>query len=235
MTDAYEELPLPRTELALEALRHAKRTEHPAIFNHSLRTYLHGRASGERRGLLPGRDYDDELLFLGCVLHDAGLTPEGDGDQSFDLDGADLAARFLTERGMPADRVEIVWDAIALHLHHDLAMRKRPEIALVTAGAALDLGLDDPHALPPGHADRVHAVLPRLHAAAVLHDAIVGQALAKPHKAPPFSLPGELVRRTTGAAWPTWEELDRAVGWNDYDGYRPESRARTPARSGLPA
>ncbi|WP_410537724.1 HD domain-containing protein [Streptomyces sp. KL2] len=104
MTGPYEELPLPRTELALEALRHAKRTEHPSIFNHSLRTYLHGRASGERRGLLPGRDYDDELLFLGCVLHDAGLTPQGDGDQSFDLDGADLAARFLTERGMPADR-----------------------------------------------------------------------------------------------------------------------------------
>lgn len=215
--DDYRDLPFPRTDLALEAMRFARRVEEPAIFNHSMRAYLYGRFLGERRGLLPGRDYDDELLFLGCVLHDTGLSTQGDGDQPFDLDGADVAARFLAERGMAADRIEIVWDAIALHLYSGIAVRKRPEIALVTLGSGYDLGPDPEHPLPRGYADRIHAVLPRLRAAVRLHDAIVGQALAKPHKAPPFTMPGELVRQHTGATWPTWEQLMAGPpSWNDY-------------------
>jgi hypothetical protein len=156
------------------------------------------------------------------VLHDAGLSGEGDGDQSFDLGGADLAAGFLTEQGLSAERVEVVWDAIALHLRFEIAMRKRPEIALVCAGAGYDIGPVESAPLPPGYADRVHAVLPRLHAAAVLHDTIVGQALDKPQTAPPFTVPGELVRRRTGATWPTWAQLaNRTPSWHDYDGYHP--------------
>jgi hypothetical protein len=219
---AYDDLDLPRTELAAQALRHARDLEDPAILNHSVRTYLYGRFAGRLQGLHPGRDYDDELFFLGSVLHDTGLTPEGDGDQQFNLDGADLAARFLAEQGLPDDRIEIVWDAIALHFHHDIAIRKRPEIALVSTGAGFDLGLAPPELLPPEYTDRVHAALPRLHIAAVLHDAIVGQALAKPQKGGPFSFAGELVRQKTGAAWPTWQQMASTSGrWDDYDGYQP--------------
>ncbi len=169
---------------------------------------------------LEARPDHDELLFLGCALHDIGLREQGNGDQRFDLDGADLAAGWLTERGVAPDRVEVVWDATALHLSFEIASRKRPEIALVTAGAGYDLGPEGP-TLPDGYAERVHAVLPRLHAAAVLYDTIVGQALEKPQKAPPFTVPGELVRQATGQPWPTWRELMEGAGWGDYDGYRP--------------
>ncbi|MEQ4715748.1 HD domain-containing protein [Nonomuraea sp. B19D2] len=219
--DIYWGLPFPWTELTLKATLLARGIEQPAIFNHSMRTYLYGRFLGEQQGLRPGADYDDELLFLGCVLHDAGLSEKGNGDQRFDLDGADLAADWLTEQGLPSEKVEVVWDAIALHLHYEIAIRKRPEIALVTAGAGYDLGPTGP-ALPDGYADRIHAVLPRLHAAAVLHDEIVGQALDKPQKAPPFSMSGELVRQVTRESWPTWKELFQTAGWKDYDGYDAE-------------
>jgi HD domain len=218
--DEYGDLPFPRTELAVSATRFARDSTQPAIFNHSMRSYLYARFLGEQRGLRPGRDYDDELLYLGCLLHDVGLGERGNGDQRFELDGADLAARWLGEQGVSPDRVEVVWDAIALHLTYEIATRKRPEIALVTMGAGYDLGPEGP-ALPDGYAERVHAVLPRLHAAAVLHDAIVGQAVEKPQKAPPFSPPGELVRQVTGQSWPTWRELVEGAGWGDYDGYRP--------------
>ncbi|MFB4280536.1 MULTISPECIES: HD domain-containing protein [unclassified Nonomuraea] len=220
MTALYGSLPFPWNDLTRNATRFARDLEEPAIFNHSMRTYLYGRLIGERQDLRPGRDYDDELLFLACVLHDTGLSEPGDGDQRFDLDGADLAADFLTAEGVPPEKVEVVWDAIALHLSPEIALRKRPEIALVTAGAGFDLGAAEP-ALPPGYADEIHAVLPRLHAAAVLHDAIVGQALVKPRKAPPFSVPGELVRQATRRTWPTWRELTGNSAWDDYDGYRP--------------
>ncbi|MEV7027590.1 HD domain-containing protein, partial [Kitasatospora sp. NPDC093558] len=212
-SDDYGELAFPATDLAHRTLRYAKTLLPAAIFHHSLRTYLYGRLLGERRGLRPGRDYDDELLFLGCALHDCGLSDEGNGDQRFELDGADLAVRFLAEQGVPPDRTDVVWDAVALHTDREIAARKRPEIALVAQGAGFDLG-GGPDALPHGYADRVHRALPRLHAAAVLHDSIVGQALEKPHKAPPFTMAGELVRRATGRAWPAWEELARSSGWN---------------------
>ncbi|MFB4287866.1 HD domain-containing protein [Nonomuraea sp. ATR24] len=218
MLDTYGNLTFPWTGLTLNAVRFARDLVARPIFNHCMRAYLYGRFLGEQQGLRPGQDYDDELLLLGCVLHDAGLSERGDGDQRFDLDGADLAAGFLAEQGVAPERVEVVWDAIALHLHPQLAARKRPEIALVAAGSGYDLGPDGP-ALPPGYADRIHAVLPRLHAAAVLHDAIVGQAAAKPQKAPPYTMPGELVRQATGQRWPTWRELMEAGGWGDYDGY----------------
>ncbi|MGA5559533.1 HD domain-containing protein [Streptomyces lavendulocolor] len=225
LQETHGETAFPTTDIAQTALRHAQALLSPAIFNHSLRTYLYGRFLGERQGLQPDRDYDDELLFLGCVLHDCGLSAEGDGSQRFELDGADLAVRLLTEQGVPPDRTEIVWDAIALHMDREIALRKRPEIALVAIGAGFDLGggLDR---LPDGYAERVHRSLPRLHAAAVLHDSIVSQALAKPHKAPPFTMPGELVRQATGRTWPSWQQLARSSGWNDYDGYRPDSPDR---------
>ncbi|MFI6532089.1 HD domain-containing protein [Nonomuraea sp. NPDC050547] len=212
--ETYDGLPFPRTALAIEAVRHARAIESPPIFNHSMRTYLYGRFTGETQGVLPGRDYDDELFFLACVLHDVGLSEPGNGRRSFEIDGADLAANWLVERGLPRDRAEVVWDAVALHLSPAIALRKRPEIALVTAGAGYDIGGDGPP-LPAGYAERVHAVLPRLRAAAALHDEILAQALADPRKAPPFSLPGELVRRATGQTWPTWREM---AGWGDYDG-----------------
>ncbi|MEU2561624.1 HD domain-containing protein [Streptomyces longispororuber] len=215
---ALRELGFPESALALEAVQYVRTLEAPALFHHSMRTYLYGRRIGERQGLVPGRDYDDELFFLGSVLHDLGLTEEGDRDQRFDVDGADVAAEFLTRHGVAADRVEVVWDAIALHTSEGIASRKRPEIALVSAGTRLDIA-GDAGQLPPGYADRVHAVLPRLHAAPVLRAAIVSQALAKPGKAPLYSLPGELTRQWTGAPAPTWEEVTQAPGWNDYEGY----------------
>ncbi|WKX72783.1 HD domain-containing protein [Streptomyces sp. XD-27] len=215
---ARDGLPLPRTEVALAALRFAESIEHTAIFHHSVRTYFYGRLLGERRGLQPGRDYDDQLLFLGCVLHDVGLSAQGDGDQRFEVDGADLAAEFLTKQGVPAGEVEVVWDAIALHTSDGIAIRKRPEIALVSAGTKFDI-IGGPDPLPAAYVDRVHAALPRLHASPVLRDAIVAQTLDKPGKAPLFSVPGDLHRARTGSPWPTWEQLTVAADWDGYDGY----------------
>jgi hypothetical protein len=118
-----------------------------------------------------------------------------------------LAVRLLTEHGVSSDRAEVVWDAIALHMDREIALRKRPEIALVAVGAGFDLG-GGPDALPDGYADRVHRLLPRLHAAAVLHDSIVSQALTKPHKAPPFTMRENLCGKRpagpgpAGSNWP---------------------------------
>lgn len=181
----------------------------PAIFHHSVRTYLYGRFLGQQVGM--DGDYDDELFYLGAVLHDIGLTDRGDGEQRFELDGADLAANHLREQGLSEDRVEVVWDAIALHTSPDLAARKRPEIALVSVGAGADLG-GGPAALPESFAELTGQQFPRLDVTTALYDAIVGQAKRRPEKAPPFTLPGALLQQETGVAWPTWSDLTTELG-----------------------
>ena len=213
--DDFGDLPFPRTTLAGAATRLAASTEDPAIFHHSMRTYLYGRVLGRRQGVEPGRDYDDELLYLGCVLHDLGLGTRGTGAGRFELDGADLARQFAVDNGVPAGRADIIWDAVTLHTSPDIAERKRPEIGLVSLGAGFDLG-GDPAALPAGYSGHVHRWLPRLHAAVALHDTIVAQAVNRPEKAPPFTLAGELVRQQTGTAWPSWRDIAGSPGWGDY-------------------
>ena len=105
--------------------------------------YLFGEILGKRNGL----KYDRELLYLGAVMHDLGLTEKFDsGDQRFEVDGADAAQTFVLEHGLSAEKAEIVWDAIALHTSSGIASRKQPEIALVHLGAGADLfgmGLED--------------------------------------------------------------------------------------------
>lgn len=40
------------------------------LFNHVMRSFAFGRAAGEQQGAR----FDPEMLFLGSVLHDLGLT-----------------------------------------------------------------------------------------------------------------------------------------------------------------
>ncbi|WP_028925063.1 DUF4440 domain-containing protein [Pseudonocardia acaciae] len=211
----YADLRLPRTGLAVEAYRFAEAGVPAFVFHHSVRSYVYARELAGRRGLGPA-DYDDELLFLGCVLHDMGLSERGNGDQRFEVDGADLAAEFLRDRGVDERRVEIVWDAIALHTSVGIAGRKRPEIALTHAGTGADvLGMDRDQ-LPDELVERVHAVLPRADIGYALTDAIVAQAARNPGKADPSTFPGHLLRPCVPVGtMPEWRELIARNGWGD--------------------
>ncbi|GAA2580507.1 HD domain-containing protein [Actinomadura fulvescens] len=195
MADHFTDFDMPDTELTRKALAFAEELETPALVNHCVRTYLFGRAAGEAQGLRPGADYDDELLFLAAVLHDAGLSERGDGDQRFEVDGADVAAAFLRDQGVAEDRIDIVWQAIALHTTLGVAHRLRPEIALTHLGAGADVVAQGIEAFPEGLVDRVHAAIPRLLPDAGLGDAILDQALRNHDKAPPASLAFELLRK----------------------------------------
>src|SRR5258708_36153431 len=82
------------------------------------------------------------------------------GKQRFEVDGADAAAEFLQDKGIPKESIEVVWDAIALHTSGGIVERKRPEIALVSAGAGADaagFGIDQ---LPRKAVAQVIALLP---------------------------------------------------------------------------
>ena len=234
MTDApataFEALTLPDTDIAREAYRFAEEATPEFVLNHSIRSYIFARTHGARRGLRAGIDYDDELLFLGCVLHDIGLSEQSNGDQRFEVDGADTAAAFLRERGVDERRVEIAWDAIALHTSPGIANRKATEVALSQAGVATDILGAERETLPAGLAEELHALLPRADLGYALSDAILAQAKDKPQKAIPLTFAGELLRHHLPyGAYPSWYDLLGTAGWGDKPiGAGARRRAETP-------
>ncbi|MFI5753353.1 nuclear transport factor 2 family protein [Streptomyces sp. NPDC051644] len=213
----YADFELPLTELTVGALRFAEETEPGVIYRHSLRSYLFAAELADGRGLKPGIDYDDELVFLSCVLHDLGLSEKGNGDQRFEVDGADLAARFLRDHGAGEDTVAVVWDAVALHTSDGIAARKGPEVALAQAGIGLDILGRGKEELRPGFAERIHTAFPREDLGYALTDIVAEQALANPAKAGPIGgFPGQVLRsHLPYGELPDWHDLIDRSGWGD--------------------
>src|SRR5215472_17277302 len=115
------DLEFPQTQLAKVADELARAAEPDFLYNHSVRSYLFARVAAAARGLAPGEGYDDELLFLSCILHDVGLTAQADRGRRFEVDGAEAAADMLRANGLEAARAQVVWDAIALHTSPGIA------------------------------------------------------------------------------------------------------------------
>ncbi|WP_067846008.1 HD domain-containing protein [Nocardia lijiangensis] len=213
-------LALPSTPLAARATELIDRELAPHLRNHSVRGFLFSRAVAAQHGLAPGSGYDEELMYLICALHDIGLGDIANGDQRFEVDGADYAARFLEDNGVTDDRVDVVWDAIAAHTSglSDSPVyrrRRRPEIWVAVQGIGLDIGAS-PADFPPGYADLVHARYPRHGGSRALADSVERQALANPRKAPPGSLPGDILRqRHPELPYLTWDAILATSGWGD--------------------
>jgi hypothetical protein len=122
------------SKIAKDAVELSRSGSPPYLFNHAMRTFLYGSLVG--RGL--GASFDEEMLFLACVLHDLGLTESYAGDLPFEIQGAQAAKQFLDQRGYSKSSAEIVWDGIAMHASA-IGQFKRPEIALVGEGAGADV------------------------------------------------------------------------------------------------
>src|SRR3954452_39164 len=83
---------LPDSTLVREATELVRDTESPLLFNHSTRVYYFGSLAGKTRGL----KFDPELLYIGAMFHDMGLTPQyGSQADRFEVDSANAARTFL--------------------------------------------------------------------------------------------------------------------------------------------
>ena len=208
-------LDLPQTELTTAAQRFATNALPELVYNHSVRSYLFARAIAHAQGLIPLGD-DDELLFLSCVLHDLGVTDAANGDQRFEVDGADAAATFLREHQVDPGRVEVVWQAVALHTSVGLAHRFGPVVALTSAGVGTDIVGIQRALLPTGFADLVHRQWPRHDLGFALSALVADQIEANPAKGIPTTLPAQMHQLTYPTSTPpTWFDLVDASGWGD--------------------
>jgi HD superfamily phosphodiesterase len=134
---------IPDTALVRDVTAFIREAENDLLFDHSRRVFLFGALQGLRRGLQP----DLELLYVGAMFHDIGLTDAyRTSTLRFEVDGANAAREFLLERGVDEVDARKVWLSIALHTTPNVPEFLEPEIALVTAGVETDvlgIGRDD--------------------------------------------------------------------------------------------
>jgi hypothetical protein len=192
--DSVAGRPLPSAGVGSELVSSAERAMrdalHPSIFNHTMRV-LHLA----RHLPAPHPAPDHVALAVAVLFHDSGTIRENDGEQRFEVEGADAAARFLEGWDWTPDCIRPVWEAIALHTSPGIAERFGPLARVVRTAVLIDLGCT---AMPVASTPALDAQLaryPRSEIERVLPDMVVAQALARggAMKAPPFSWPGALV------------------------------------------
>ena len=127
---------VPDSPLITETLEYAQKLYEPYLFNHAVRSWLFAETIGRARGI----DYDREVVAVGTLLHDIGLTASVSGPNRFEVNGADAARSFFKGEGLSDRRAQLIWDLVALNSTPSLALHKEPEVAVGTMGIGLDYG-----------------------------------------------------------------------------------------------
>jgi hypothetical protein len=127
---------VPDSPLITEVLEYAQKLYEPYLFNHAMRSWLFAAKIGHMKGI----DCDREVVAIGTILHDIGLTAGVSGSHRFEVNGAAAALSFVKERGLSPRRAQLIWDLVALNSTPSLALHKEAEVALGTMGIGLDYG-----------------------------------------------------------------------------------------------
>ena len=144
--------------LVAAVIEYAQRLSEPYLFNHAMRSWLFAEAIGRTKGI----DYDHEVVAIGTILHDIGLTASVSGWNRFEVNGAKAAVAFIKDQGFSDRRTQLVWDLIALNSTPSLALHKEPEVAVGTMGIGLDYGGFGLEVLPVSDLERILSAFPRL-------------------------------------------------------------------------
>ena len=132
---------VPDTPLIDSAIAFAKDHLNEMSFNHIMRSFLLGFCIASKDPKLSNRDL--EVHAISAILHDMGWDQTGrlvSKHKRFEVDGADAARDFLGREAPHWDehRVQLVWDAIALHTMPSINQYKEVEVAYCARGIGTD-------------------------------------------------------------------------------------------------
>lgn len=134
---------VPDTLLITKALDFVRQECSELTFNHVVRTWLFGALVASKH--LETEGYDTELFAISAILHDLAWDcsrPQFvSKDKRFEVDSANAARDFLRREAPHWDerKLQLSWDAIALHTISSIASYKEPEVFLTASGVGLDL------------------------------------------------------------------------------------------------
>jgi len=127
---------LPDPPLVREARRIIEQAAPRSLLDHSIRTFLLGRAYGQAHGI----ECDEEGLLLAALFHDLGLCGDRrDPRLPFQIVGSRALRAFLGERGVAPDRIEPMVDAIDFHMQLRPRWSKGTTVGLLQVGAWMDI------------------------------------------------------------------------------------------------
>src|SRR5687768_4430579 len=149
---------VPDGPLITAVIEYAQRLSEPYLFNHAMRSWLFAELIGRTKGI----NFDREVVAIGTILHDIGLTAGVTGPNRFEVNGADAARSFIAGRGLSHRRAQLIWDLVALNSTPSLALHKEPEVAIATMGIGLDFGGFGLDALQASDIGRIVSAFPRL-------------------------------------------------------------------------
>jgi hypothetical protein len=199
------------TPMVHDAIELARSSSEPYLFNHVMRSWLFGVLIAEGANPEP----DPELLAVSAVLHDLGLTDHYNGQERFEVDGANAARTFMKERGIPAHQVQLVWDAIALHTTRSIAMHKEPEVAMTHSGIAMDVIGARLDLIPQEKVRAILAEFPRLSMKKQFLDRLCSVVRQKPATSYDNVLRDIGSRYVAGYTAPTFADLLEAAPFNE--------------------
>ena len=145
------------TPLVAQAIDFARSHSEPYLFNHAARSWLFA----VRLGQLQGVNHDAEVVAIGTLLHDLGLTNSFQGRKRFEIEGADAARTFAREQGLDDRRLQLIWDSVALNSTPSIGLYKEAEVALCTAGIGVEFGFQYDQ-IPAKEMESILAEFPRL-------------------------------------------------------------------------
>jgi hypothetical protein len=150
-TSVYCGVAVPDTPIVSKALEFARTHSTDYAYNHIQRSWLFGFIIA---GKIPElKDRDQEVHSVAAILHDVGWDPTGElisAEKRFEVDGADAARDFLKKEAPDWDKhkVQLVWDAIALHTIGSIVFYKEPEVQACSYGIWADF--QGPDRVPNG-------------------------------------------------------------------------------------
>lgn len=148
----------PDSPLITEAIEYAQKICEPYLFNHALRSWLFAAILGQVKGI----NCDLEVVAVGTILHDIGLTTRVSGANRFEVNGADAAVSFVKDRGFSDRRAQLVWDLVALNSTPSIALHKEAEVSLGTMGIGLDYAGFGFELIPAAEMTAILGAYPRL-------------------------------------------------------------------------
>lgn len=169
-------LRLPDSALARAAEAEARESLSIHVLGHSYRTYFFGRVLAD----LDGAHYDDELVYVACLLHDLQLEHPTPGS-CFAVTGAERAARFVSTAGATPAQTQAIATAITTHItpgngKEDLSIPGR----FIYAGASVDVIGTRISELDPTWVDELLQLHPRHNFSKHMIKALTNEAEAMP-------------------------------------------------------
>ncbi|KAG4222271.1 hypothetical protein PC116_g29254 [Phytophthora cactorum] len=133
------------TPIVRLAREFARNHSDDATYKHQIRAWLFGsQIINNNQTLL--NTVDIEVQAVSAILHDLGWDQTPDSpvtslDKRFEIDGAIASTEFLNKYGdenWDHRRIQLVFDAIALHTTRTIAYYKEPEVYVTSQGIAVD-------------------------------------------------------------------------------------------------